>query len=196
MSTFLFSVCAVDRFSSSIHEYRQLTSAYHRAIVARAAAATARLRRRRADRAPVTPLQKRRRQHGNGIQSLQKFLLRRLEMDMASTQELRRRSSAADRTPVGSLAFSASATTTTLQPAAEIKRRSYDEGLEGETGGLKRGSDATAMPPPPIPSGGDCSPTRESRSTSLTTKARRDTTIDGEPSDPKQHQANGKQPDG
>ena len=161
MSTFLFNVCAVDRFSSSLfNEYRQLTHAHHKALVARAAAATARLRRRRADRAPVTPSQKRRRLHG--FQSLQKLIQRRL--DMASNQEIRRRSSAADRNPIAPLMTSLpSATTTTIAP--EVSRRSYELSKESIEAALNN-TDASAMPPPPAPAAGDASPTRQSRSTS------------------------------
>ena len=162
MSTFLFNVCAVDRFSSSLfNEYRHLTHAHHKALVARAAAATARLRRRRADRAPVTPLQKRRRLHG--FQSLQKLIQRRL--DMASHQEIRRRSSAADRNPVTPLVMTSlpSATTTTIVP--DISRRSCENSTEGIEPTMEN-TDASAMPPPPAPAAGDASPTRQSRSTS------------------------------
>lgn len=159
MSTLIFKVCALDRSSSILfNEYRHLTQAHTKALVVRAAAATARLRRPRADRAPATPLQKRRRL--KACHSLQKLIQRRLFM--ASTQEIRRRSSIADRAPVALLG-TATATTTMFASGQTLSTGLNDKTMESQR------DDAVAMPPPP-PRGvvGDASPTRQSISTSPT----------------------------
>lgn len=88
---------------------------------------------------------------------------------MASNQEIRRRSSAADRAPVAPLVTStlpsATATTTTFASPPDVSRRSYEQSNEGIEAS-KDNADAAAMPPPPAPAAGDASPTRQSRSTS------------------------------
>lgn len=167
MSTFLLKVCAAERCSSTLfNEYRHLTQAHTKALLARAAAASARLRRPRADRAPASPLRKRRRQHG--CHSLHRLLQRRIDT-MVSNQQIRRRSSAADRNPLGPSIASSAATTTIFASTSasdSVSRNSTEDmagGSELRAGGEM---DSTAMPPPPPPSGRDISPTRQSRSTS------------------------------
>jgi hypothetical protein len=116
MTEFLLRICAVDRCSTVFfNEYRSLNESHNKALVARASAAAARLWRRRANKAHVTPLYKRRLVYG--CHSLQRILQRRL--DMASHQEIRRRSSAADRTTVEP-ALTAIATTTTFASPPDL----------------------------------------------------------------------------
>jgi hypothetical protein len=114
MTELLLRICAIDRCSSFFFNdyHHSLKEAHNRALIARASAAAARLWRRRANRAHVTPLHKRRLVYGS--HSLQRIVQRRLEM--ASQQEVRRRSSAADRTsaePALTAAAEATATATT-----------------------------------------------------------------------------------
>ncbi|WZH44757.1 DUF4048 domain-containing protein [Fusarium acuminatum] len=103
MPGFLFQLCAAHRLSFALFDdHRHLTQVHHRALTARAAVAAvaaARLRRRRALRAPATHLHKRRRVLG--LHSLLFNKLHPYELtDMASQQQaIRRRYSVADRLP-------------------------------------------------------------------------------------------------
>jgi hypothetical protein len=125
----ILRICAVDRCSALFfNDYRYLNDAPNKALVARASAAAARLWRRRANRAHVTPLHKRRLVYG--CHSLQRILSRRLP-DMASNHEIRRRSSVADRTSaepalVAAVAAAAddadAATTTTFASPPNLSR--------------------------------------------------------------------------
>lgn len=164
MTGFLLRLCAVDRCSLLVsHGYRHLTQAHHKALAARAASA-ARPRRRRATGAPSAHSQKRRRLHGS--HSFRKLLHRRL--DMASHQEIRRRSSAADRTPFES-AITAMATANTFALPPDLVRAHRERKPQGSRTHHSNGSDAETMPPPPLPSQGG-SGARESRSDSAASR--------------------------
>ncbi|KAH7318467.1 hypothetical protein B0I35DRAFT_478973 [Stachybotrys elegans] len=161
MTNYLLQICAFDRFSCLLDDQHHLAQATNRALVARASAAASRIWRRRASKALSTPLLLHKRRLTAGFHSLQKLLQRRL--DMASHQELRRRSSAADRAPVEPLLTAmATATTfassTTTSPTREELRRNVDDTTATE-----------AMPPPPAPAD-DAISLRRSRTTSISTR--------------------------
>lgn len=86
---------------------------------------------------------------------------------MASHQEIRRRSSAADRNPI-SPAVTASARTTTFASPPDYSH-SRQGSSAGEARAQRDGSDAEAMPPPPLPQDDDVV-TRQSRSTSTASR--------------------------
>ncbi|KFA73572.1 hypothetical protein S40288_09095 [Stachybotrys chartarum IBT 40288] len=160
MTGFLLQICATDRLSSlALDEYHQLTHTTHRALVARASAAAARLWRRRGTRPPSTPLHKRRLAHG--FHSLERILQRRLEM--ASHQEIRRRSSVADRTSVEPSLINL-ATTTTIA-AVNIPSPIPDAPLYNARSRANTG----AMHPPPRPSD-EAAALRKPRVTSINTR--------------------------
>ena len=150
MTGLLLRICAVEHCCSLLaHDYRHLTQAHHRALVARAALA-ARLRRRRATRAPSTPLTQKRSSAGtrhrpvlhragsssnisggssshslHSLHSLHKLLPHRARTSMVSQQGIRRRSSAADRTsPVheSTTPEATVATSTTFSPPSDLAR--------------------------------------------------------------------------
>ncbi|UNI18817.1 hypothetical protein JDV02_005063 [Purpureocillium takamizusanense] len=179
MTGLLLRICAVDHCCSLVaHDYRHLTQAHHRALVARAA----RLRRRRATRAPSTPLTQKRttttshlpvhHRAGSTIHSLQhslhsfdKVLPHRARPSMVAQHEIRRRSSAADRTsPVRESAMTPEATGATSSifspPSDRARAHSRTQAqdidfarAENATRRLQGSTDndADMMPPPPIP---------------------------------------------
>jgi hypothetical protein len=158
MTGFLLQLCAAHRCSSVLFDdYRHLTQAHHKALVARGAVASARLRRCRACRSPATPLQKRRKVIG--CHSLTKLLERRFEM--ASQQEMRRRYSVAERASSDSGSDSNTNTNCTASPdSATVPRfpsthdfaRATQESRPGSTRSRQNSAASTAsMPPPPAP---------------------------------------------
>ncbi|POR36031.1 Uncharacterized protein TPAR_03784 [Tolypocladium paradoxum] len=165
MTGFLLQLCAADRCSLLVsHGYRHLTQAHHKALAARAASA-ARLRRRKANGTPSAHSQKRRRLHGS--HSFRKLLHRHLDI-MASRQEIRRRSSATERTPFEStLTVMAMANTCALPP--DVARAHRERKPEASRMHKNNGNDAEIMPPPPLPSQGGPS-ARQSRSDSAASR--------------------------
>ncbi|CAM1508229.1 Fc.00g050770.m01.CDS01 [Cosmosporella sp. VM-42] len=146
MTGFLFQLCAIHRCSVALfNEYRHLTPVHQRPLVARASAA--RLRRRRANnRAPAThfPLSKRRKILGFHSLRSQRLFERRL--DMSSHQEIRRRSSVAERAPTNSfIAAAGPSTQSTYAPARDPSGARQDNPSQGR----KEGAIADTMAPPP-----------------------------------------------
>ncbi|KAF4984336.1 hypothetical protein FZEAL_447 [Fusarium zealandicum] len=163
MPDFLFQLCVANRCSSALFDdYRHLTQIHHRELTVRAAVpafAAARLRRRRAYRAPATHLHKRRRVLG--VHSLHYRLdLFERRLDMASQQQaIRRRYSVADRLPSDLMLHTDSNSTTTpnsATPAAAVPRYAPQGSQERQLssfGLVRRDSQnsTAAMPPPPAP---------------------------------------------
>ena len=183
MTGFLLRVAAADRLSLSLsNEYHRFSSLNRKALIARASAAAARLRRRRSHKLPpVTPLQKRRAalHGGHSLASpVQRILQRRL--DMASQQGLRQRSSTVDKAPMDPMLTISTdnvATTTTFatppstSDGPKHKASSSTESIVESPISMEGSEDAEAMPPPPRPISQEFStPTRASRSTSTASR--------------------------
>ena len=182
MTGFLLQIAAVERLSLSFtKEYHHRAQTNHRAFLARATAAAARLRRRRAHRTPsASPLQKRRAVHGS--QFLHRLLTKHI--DMTSYQEIRRRSSATDRVITDSFAAgelnrraTAAMFATPSNPPARPPReqRQYDCATSlaaSPDEQIAADPEALSMPPPPRPISQDfdAPPLRRTRSTSVASR--------------------------
>ncbi|KAK5993453.1 hypothetical protein PT974_06884 [Cladobotryum mycophilum] len=152
MSHHLLRICAVDRSSYTLsNDYQHLTQSHQKSLFSRATVASSRLGRRRANSAPVTPLQHPPRRQSHGSHSLQQKLQLK-HMDMASQQEIRRRPSAADRTPLTESVIAARATTTTFASPPDLSRAHHR--TNGKFDQVPRSCtnliDNDSMPPPPL----------------------------------------------
>lgn len=176
MTALLLQVCAADRTRRILHHHHHQQHRYLRLgrshtplLVASVTKSPARSRLRRATLAPSAPFHHRRR-HSSGYRSLS-HLLEKCSSDMASMQELRRRSSAADRNPLQSLdsrvispsTSSISASSSTVFSPTPDGQSHGTTSRDHATRLDKRSVDFKAMPPPSFPLD-DVAPKRRSHS--------------------------------
>ncbi|KAK2603493.1 hypothetical protein QQS21_004353 [Conoideocrella luteorostrata] len=183
MTASFLSICALDRCYALFDEYRHLNRGQLLITLApRVAAAGTSVRRRRQQqqhcRTPSATFSTKRRrqhhQHRGTRHSLSKIAKRSLAM--ASYQEIRRRSSAADRTPVeSSVIASATTSTSTFVPPEKSPLIAAHESTNKIIRNRQQlsGSDAIIMPPPPLPAENTAS-SSSSSSSSLARQSRSD----------------------
>ncbi|KFG81103.1 hypothetical protein MANI_014385 [Metarhizium anisopliae] len=188
MTAFLLSICALDRCLALFDEYHRRLSQRQLALALSLRAGSVRRRRTVAGhhRAASPPFSiqiptQRRRPHArqstrHSFHSISRISKRHLAM--ASHSEIRRRSSAADRTPIEASVLSSTigaATTSTFASAPESASSSSPltaaNALTSTTPGPPRTSkankhrslDSSSMPPPPLPVGNMAAPSSPKR---------------------------------